>query len=149
MSSATCPLCQPVQALWTGPDFFVLAVHDSPFPGYTRIVWRQHIAEMSDLSTTQRHRLMDAVHLVENTQRELLHTDKINLAQFGNQVPHLHWHIIPRWRDDPYFPDSAWSLAPARSASTQEHWQTQEQTLMAGLSEYWRTLQSQLQQHFG
>ena len=34
---------------------------------------------------------------------------KINLESLGNQVPHLHWHIIPRYEDDPYFPDSVWS----------------------------------------
>jgi len=34
---------------------------------------------------------------------------KINLASLGNQVPHLHWHIIPRYEDDPFFPESIWS----------------------------------------
>ena len=33
---------------------------------------------------------------------------QINLAAFGNMVPHLHWHIIPRWRDDKHFPEPIW-----------------------------------------
>ena len=41
--------------------------------------------------------------------------DKINLASLGNVVPHLHWHVIARWRWDAYWPQSAWS-APQRSA---------------------------------
>ncbi|MFM7073153.1 MAG: HIT family protein, partial [Planctomycetota bacterium] len=27
----------------------------------------------------------------------------------GNVVPHVHWHIIPRWADDTHFPDPIWS----------------------------------------
>jgi diadenosine tetraphosphate (Ap4A) HIT family hydrolase len=34
---------------------------------------------------------------------------KINLAALGNQVPHIHWHVIPRFEDDAFFPGSAWS----------------------------------------
>jgi diadenosine tetraphosphate (Ap4A) HIT family hydrolase len=34
--------------------------------------------------------------------------DKINLASLGNVVPHLHWHVIPRFSDDPHFPNPVW-----------------------------------------
>jgi diadenosine tetraphosphate (Ap4A) HIT family hydrolase len=37
--------------------------------------------------------------------------DKINLACLGNVVPHLHWHVIPRWRDDSHFPAPIWAAA--------------------------------------
>ncbi|MCX5591284.1 HIT family protein [Alcaligenes endophyticus] len=148
MGLAPCSLCHPAQTLWAGSQFYVLAVDNSPFPGYTRVVWQAHHAEMSDLSRLQRHALMDAVHMVETTQRELLHTDKINLAQFGNQVPHLHWHIIPRWKDDPYFPDSAWSPPPERSLVQQNAWLSHEHTLQQTLHAYWSTLQSRLEAAF-
>jgi diadenosine tetraphosphate (Ap4A) HIT family hydrolase len=35
--------------------------------------------------------------------------NKINLAALGNQVPHIHWHVIPRFEDDAFFPGSVWS----------------------------------------
>ena len=56
---------------------------------------------------------MDAVYATESALRELLSPDKINLASLGNAVPHLHWHVIPRWRDDRHFPKSIWA-APER-----------------------------------
>jgi diadenosine tetraphosphate (Ap4A) HIT family hydrolase len=34
---------------------------------------------------------------------------KINLASLGNMVPHLHWHIIPRYTDDAHFPAPVWA----------------------------------------
>ena len=42
--------------------------------------------------------------------------DKINLASLGNMVPHLHWHVIPRFRDDRHFPEPIWG-APQRNGA--------------------------------
>jgi diadenosine tetraphosphate (Ap4A) HIT family hydrolase len=61
---------------------------------------------------------MRVVFAVEAVLRENLQPVKINLATLGNQTPHLHWHVIPRFSDDAHFPNSIWServrLTPAR-----------------------------------
>lgn len=112
----SCPLCLAAggHALWRNDKLFVIAVSDPDYPGYTRVVWQEHVPEMSDLPVADRRHVMDVVDIVEQTQRAMLHPDKINLAAFGNMVPHLHWHVIPRWRDDRHFPDAVW--APPRIA---------------------------------
>jgi diadenosine tetraphosphate (Ap4A) HIT family hydrolase len=51
---------------------------------------------------------MRVVFAVESVVRRLFAPDKINLASFGNMVPHVHWHIIPRWQDDRHFPEPVW-----------------------------------------
>ena len=56
---------------------------------------------------------MRVVFELEAGLRELLQPDKINLASLGNAVPHLHWHVIPRFRGDPHFPSPIWG-APLR-----------------------------------
>jgi diadenosine tetraphosphate (Ap4A) HIT family hydrolase len=48
---------------------------------------------------------------VEAALREIMAPDKINLASLGNVVPHLHWHVIPRYRDDKHFPEPIWGQA--------------------------------------
>ena len=53
--------------------------------------------------------MLALVDVVEFAVRRVMRPQKINLASLGNQVPHLHWHVIPRFADDPYFPDSIWS----------------------------------------
>lgn len=83
--------------------------------------------------------------LVEQCQRDLLGPDKINLAQFGNQVPHLHWHLIPRWRTDPYFPESAWSPAPVRTQEQHHAWAIHHETLRLQLADYEHALLGRLQ----
>ena len=64
---------------------------------------------MTDLSFVERELLMTIVFAVEGSVREVLNPDKVNLASLGNQAPHLHWHVIPRFADDAFFPDSIWS----------------------------------------
>ncbi|MCX7898057.1 MAG: HIT family protein [Rhodocyclaceae bacterium] len=83
------------------------------FPGYCRIVWQKHVAEFTDLTPTERLHLIRVVAAVESSLREILAPDKINLASLGNVVAHLHWHVIPRWRDDSHFPAPIWA-APQR-----------------------------------
>ncbi len=52
--------------------------------------------------------LMDVLWQVERVVRDVMQPDKINLASFGNMVPHLHWHVIPRYTDDVHFPQPVW-----------------------------------------
>jgi diadenosine tetraphosphate (Ap4A) HIT family hydrolase len=37
-----------------------------------------------------------------------LDPDHVNIATLGNVVPHLHWHIIPRYRNDPRWGGPIW-----------------------------------------
>lgn len=133
-----CPLCHPVGelVLWRGERLRVVAVDDADHPGYTRVVWNDHAAEMTDLSPQERQALMDAVWRVEQAQRQCLRPDKINLAQFGNMVPHLHWHIIPRWRDDSHFPQAIWAPAPERAPGQHQAWQARRPLVEQQLSDY-------------
>jgi diadenosine tetraphosphate (Ap4A) HIT family hydrolase len=52
---------------------------------------------------------MALVDVTEFAVRRVMRPQKINIASLGNQVPHLHWHVIPRFADDPFFPGSIWS----------------------------------------
>lgn len=86
------------------------------FTGYCRVIWNAHVAEMTSLATADRRHLMNVVFATEAALRSLLRPDKINLASLGNMVPHVHWHVIPRWRDDSHFPAPIWAAA-RRSAN--------------------------------
>ena len=117
MTIRDCILCHSEggELIWRCAPYRLVLVNDfSAYPGYCRLIYNQHITEMSDLAQPIAAQLMNAVLAVEKTLRAVLHPDKINLASLGNQVPHLHWHIIPRWQDDPHFPDPIWAT-PQRS----------------------------------
>src|SRR5690606_2605071 len=91
----------------------IVLADDDDHPAFTRVVWNAHRAEMSDLDEAGRRGLLDAVLQVETVQRATLRPDKINRASLGTVVPHLHWHVAPRWRDDRHFPSAVWGAARA------------------------------------
>jgi diadenosine tetraphosphate (Ap4A) HIT family hydrolase len=109
-AAAPCPLCGGVGGVraWGDERLRVVLPAEPDYPGFTRVVWNEHVGEMSSLAPADRERLMAVVWEVELAQREALEPDKVNLASFGNLVPHLHWHVVPRWRDDRHFPEPVW-----------------------------------------
>ena len=113
---SACSLCVPAgeAVLWAGARVRVIDAADPDYPGYCRVIWNAHVREMADLDEDGRRHLMDIVWEVEAALLRALRPDKINLAALGNQVPHLHWHVIPRFADDTHFPDPIWA-APRRA----------------------------------
>ncbi|MCL1825131.1 MAG: HIT family protein [Betaproteobacteria bacterium] len=105
-----CPLCviNRNELIWQDERCCVIPGNDPDYPGYFRVVWGEHVSEMSDLDARARRHFMDVVFAVESSLRALMVPDKINLASFGNKVPHLHWHVIARFADDRHFPESIW-----------------------------------------
>jgi diadenosine tetraphosphate (Ap4A) HIT family hydrolase len=96
--------------LWQDDQCRVVLVDEPDYPGFLRVVLNPHVSEMTDLPATDRLALMQVVFAAEAALREVLSPDKINLASLGNVVPHLHWHVIPRFKDDPHFPNPVWGL---------------------------------------
>jgi diadenosine tetraphosphate (Ap4A) HIT family hydrolase len=98
--------------LWQDDFCRVVLVTDTPdYPGFCRVILSSHVKEMSDLAPSDRNRLMEVVWKTEQAVRGILRPDKINLASLGNVVPHLHWHVIPRFLNDRHFPDPIWGRA--------------------------------------
>ncbi len=114
----SCPLCDTVggELLVEREHYRIIRAIEPDYPGFCRIIWRDHAAEMSDLSPAQQHELMAAVFAVERALRSLFKPDKINLASLGNMVSHVHWHVIARKKADRHFPQPVWAQ-PQREAA--------------------------------
>jgi diadenosine tetraphosphate (Ap4A) HIT family hydrolase len=80
----------------------VLYLHtDQFFPGWSVLVLRRHATELFELDRAERSRLMDEVSDVALALAETFAARKVNYALFGNLLPHVHWHLIPRLATDP------------------------------------------------
>ena len=110
-TAAACVLCTQSGGTTIWDDGFarVVLVGDADYPGFCRVILNAHETEMTDLSEDDATRFMRVVFGVERSLRDVLAPEKINLASLGNMVPHLHWHVIPRFADDPHFPNAVWS----------------------------------------
>lgn len=115
-SAPACSLCDADGGapVWRGHWLRVIRADEPGLPAFYRVVWNAHVAEFTELPPLQRLACIDAVALTERVLREQLQPHKINLASLGNVVPHLHWHVIARWREDAHWPQPVW--APAQRA---------------------------------
>jgi diadenosine tetraphosphate (Ap4A) HIT family hydrolase len=106
-----CVLCKSSpdeQIVFLHEKWRVILIDDAFYPGFCRVIWQAHAAEMTDLSPSDRQELMAVVFVVEKAICDVMFPDKVNLASLGNMVPHLHWHVIPRFADDAHFPEPVW-----------------------------------------
>jgi diadenosine tetraphosphate (Ap4A) HIT family hydrolase len=53
---------------------------------------------------------MEEVNLVANTLAQVYEAKKINYELLGNQLPHIHWHVIPRLANDPAPLEPVWRI---------------------------------------
>ena len=109
-SNLACELCESPggELIHQGELFRVVLDDDANYPGYCRVIWRDHVKEITDLNELDRMLMMDVMWQVEQVVRDVMQPEKINLASLGNMVPHLHWHVIPRYIDDAHFPAPVW-----------------------------------------
>jgi diadenosine tetraphosphate (Ap4A) HIT family hydrolase len=113
MKQAGCELCEHDGGAVIAADrrLRVVLVDDENVPGLVRVIWNDHVREMSELDAESRRHLLEAAIAVEAAQRAVLAPHKVNLASLGNLTPHLHWHVIPRFTDDTHFPNPIWGSA--------------------------------------
>jgi len=107
-----CELCATPggTVIWRDSRCRIVQVEEPGYPGFCRVIWNTHVREMSDLDVADREHCMNVVFAVERALRKTLAPAKINLASLGNMVAHLHWHVIPRFADDPHFPQPVWGM---------------------------------------
>jgi diadenosine tetraphosphate (Ap4A) HIT family hydrolase len=78
------------------------------YRGYCLVVSRQHATELADLEPNVRQGYLDEMCAVARAIGEVFKPQKLNYELLGNQVPHLHWHVFPRYPDDPDIRRPAW-----------------------------------------
>ncbi len=98
----------------------VYLFEDQFFPGWTVVVLKRHATELYDLSKSERGQLIEEVSQVAVALAMTFEPVKMNYELLGNQVPHVHWHVIPRLTDDPSPREAVWTVAHKPSRLTPE-----------------------------
>lgn len=117
----SCPLCDGPggRLVLATPRWRIVHAGEAAFPAFYRLVWNAHVAEFSDLAPAERAECLEAVVAIEQVLRRELAPTKVNLATLGNQVPHLHWHVVARFDWDSHFPDPVWAGARREAPAAQ------------------------------
>jgi len=96
------------------------------YHGYCLLVSRSHATELSRLPDAERRAYLDEMCLLARAVETACRPHKLNYELLGNQVPHLHWHLFPRYLDDADRLHAVW-LAVER-ATDDEVWRRRMET---------------------
>ena len=112
----SCKICEKV---WPPNDHYIgdlgltraYLFEDQFFAGWTVLVLKEHRTELFQLTQLERGVLMEEMSRVGETLTKIFDARKINSELLGNQVPHIHWHVIPRLKTDPDPLSPVWSVS--------------------------------------
>jgi diadenosine tetraphosphate (Ap4A) HIT family hydrolase len=110
MSPSDCPFCRklanldgtpPEEVVWRFPHSVALLGEWQYYHGYCLLISRRHTTELSGLDDHERREYLVEMCLLARAIEDCFRPRKMNYELLGNQVPHLHWHLFPRYRHDP------------------------------------------------
>ena len=75
---------------------------------WIKIFTQKSIKEFSQCNQETKLEILRVLDIIEKEMLNYFKPDKINIASFGNYVPHVHFHIQARFQNDSYFPEPTW-----------------------------------------
>jgi diadenosine tetraphosphate (Ap4A) HIT family hydrolase len=124
MTAEACPACT---GQWPAPEHRIVDcgttvayLHDDQFfPGWTFLLLKRHATELWQLELAERAALIEEVTRVGRAVAVVFDAVKVNYELLGNQIAHIHWHLIPRRGDDPAPRSPVWTVGhePRRLAA--------------------------------
>ena len=84
-----------------------IEVEPSEIP-WLKIFTQEPVKEFSQCDSATRVEIFKLLDIIEKEMIEYYQPEKINIASFGNYMPHVHFHIMARFKEDSYFPEPMW-----------------------------------------
>ena|SRR5215813_14073363 len=106
----SCPACDRLARGRAGrdPDFVasltassVFLADEQAYRGYCLLILHEHAERLDEVSIELQVRLWEDVARLASALRTELAPARLNYACLGNFMTHVHWHVIPRYADDP------------------------------------------------
>lgn len=134
-----CPMCQRWEnendlRIIELPHSYVTLNRDQFFPGYTLLFTKDHVTELFHLDHNVRSALMEEVSAVAQALYRIYAPTKINYELLGNMVPHIHWHIVPRFSTEPLWPRPIWAEQHAEKLLPPEEYRQHIEVIRSTLS---------------
>ena len=107
--------------------------HNQMYRGHGVLVFDpRHVTRLDELSGDEWLAYAADLHRVVATIVRVCKPDHMNVESLGNLVPHLHWHVIPRYKNDGRWGQPIWA-ADVKAQSERRLADADRATLLAAL----------------
>ncbi len=90
-------------------------------PGRCIVAYRDHVSELTDLSEQERNAFFADVARAARAIHTVFRPDKVNYGAYGDTGRHLHFHLVPKYRDQ-FEWGGVFQMDPKRTVLTQEEY---------------------------
>jgi len=112
-------------------DMVHILKHESTIP-WLKIFTNIKYKEMSEVPLDVQMHIYKLLNIIEIEMISFYNPAKINIASFGNYLPHVHWHIMARFELDSHFPEPMWGEK-----------QREESLTLPSFENFWSKVRSQ------
>ena len=106
----TCIVCDRIDQIKKSTNQYFVAEMPSGYAvigdfqfyhGYTIFLSKIHATELHELPKTDRSQFLEDMAKVAEVVYKTFKPEKLNYELLGNLDSHMHWHLFPRYEDDP------------------------------------------------
>ncbi|OZG58784.1 histidine triad (HIT) protein [Bifidobacterium tissieri] len=140
MSNEACAYCDEGAAL----DAFGIKIFELPasklvlfkeqsHKGRVIVASKHHVSEIVELSEADRNAFFDDVDRVAKSLHATFHPDKVNYGAYGDTGHHLHFHLVPKYKDDEFEWGGTFAMNPDRVHLTDAEYDELAKAIVANL----------------
>ena len=69
-------------------------------PGRVIFAHKKHVSEIIELTDEERNQFFKDINTVSNAIHKVFNPDKVNYGAYGDTGHHLHFHLVPKYKDE-------------------------------------------------
>ncbi len=86
-----------------------IEIEESEIP-WLKVFTQKPYKEFSQTPLKVKLQILAKIDIIEKEMLSYYNPKKINIASFGNYLPHVHFHVMARFEEDSYFPEPMWGV---------------------------------------
>lgn len=110
----------------------VILFKEQSHPGRMIVACKKHVDDITELTKEEREQYIEDINRVAVCIHKVFHPDKINFGAYGDTMHHLHFHLVPKYKDEYEFGD-VFAMNPHRVELSDEEYKAMIEKIKAAL----------------
>ena len=110
----------------------LILLREQSHPGRVIVAYKVHVSELVDISAEERNLFFADVAAAAKALHKVFSPDKINYGAYGDGGCHLHFHLVPKYKDE-FEWATTFAMNPGKTYLSEEEYQAMIEKIKAAL----------------
>ena len=111
----------------------LILFREQSHPGRCIVAYKDHISEIVNITDEERNAYFADVARAAKAIHAAFGPKKVNYGAYGDTGCHLHFHLVPKYEDDPFEWGGVFAMNPDRKYLTEEEYDAMIEKIKANL----------------